>query len=122
MAAKHTENSPDQPASFEDALALLETIVQELEEGQLPLARGLARYEEGIKLLKQCYQQLEHAERRIELLNRVDSEGDAQCEPFDDSALSLEEKADARGKRRSRAADFDAPQAQDEMDEPGRLF
>jgi exodeoxyribonuclease VII small subunit len=122
MAAKETENSPAPVESFEDALAQLEAIVRELEEGQVPLALGLARYEEGVKLLKQCYQQLEHVERRIELLNRVDPEGNAQCEPFDDSALSLEEKARARGQRRSRAADSDEPQTEDEMDGPGRLF
>ena len=38
--------------------ARLEAIVAALEEGQVPLAESLARYEEGIKLLKQCYQSL----------------------------------------------------------------
>ena len=119
--AEKDENSPGSQTNFEEALAQLETIVRELEEGQISLADSLARYEEGVKLLKACYQQLEEAQRRIELLNRVDSEGNAQCEPFDDSAISLEEKAQARGRRRSRAADSDAP-TQGAMDEPGRLF
>jgi exodeoxyribonuclease VII small subunit len=107
--------------SFEENLARLETIVQALEEGKIPLAEALARYEEGVKLLKECYQALGHAERRIELLNRVDSAGRAHREPFDDSALSLEEKAQSRAKRRSRAADAPAP-AENEIDESGRLF
>ncbi len=111
-----------QRASFEEALSRLEAIVQELEEGQIPLADALARYEEGIKLLKECYQSLAHAERRIELLNHVDSEGRAESEPYDDSALSLEQKAQSRARRRSHNADSPATSPKNEIDESGRLF
>ena len=111
-----------EPADFEKALARLEAIVGALEEGQIPLADALARYEEGIKLLKQCYQSLAHAERRIELLSRVDSAGHAQSEPFDDSALSLEQKTQSRARRRSRSVDSGADSTQNEIDESGRLF
>ena len=115
--------SPD-PPTFEAALKQLDAIVQELEDGQIGLAQGLNRYEEGVKLLKQCYQLLEHAGRRIELLSRVDSEGRAHGEPFDEGALSLEEKAQARGRRRSSGKNPDSNplHAQDEIDETGRLF
>ena len=89
------ESKPAQ-LSFEHALAELETIVAQLEEGQIPLAESLARYEQGVKLLRQCYQILENAERKIELLNRVDSDGQAHSEPFDDRDASLEEKAQAQ--------------------------
>lgn len=122
MTAKNIENSGESPASFEESLAELEAIVRALEEGQIPLADGLARYEQGVKLLKACYQQLDAVERRIELLNRVDSAGTAHCEPFDDHSLSLEEKAEARGKRRSVKDDSSRPPVQDEIDGPGRLF
>jgi exodeoxyribonuclease VII small subunit len=108
---------PAPPSCFEEALARLEKIVEALEEGQVSLADSLAQYEEGIQLLRHCYQSLAQAERRIELLNRVDSEGRAHGVPFDDSALSLEEKAQARSRRRSQAAE-----EPDEMDGPGRLF
>ncbi len=97
-----SEPQPAQP-TFEQALAELETIVAELEEGQTPLADSLARYQRGVRLLRECYQLLENAERKIELLNRVDSDGQAHSEPFDDQALSLEEKHHARSRRRSRA-------------------
>jgi exodeoxyribonuclease VII small subunit len=116
------ESAGGSPVSFEDALLRLEEIVEALEEGQISLAESLSRYEEGIKLLKQCYQSLSQAERRIELLNRVDSAGKAQSEPFDDSALSLEEKAQSRSRRRSRSADSSAANQPDEIDESGRLF
>jgi exodeoxyribonuclease VII small subunit len=111
-----------QSASFEEALSRLEAIVQALEEGQIPLADALARYEEGIKLLKECYQSLAQAERRIEVLNRVDPEGHAHSETFDDSALSLEQKAQSRARRRSRDVDSPAASPQNEIDESGRLF
>lgn len=122
MTAKDSEKPNAPQTTFEDALAQLEAIVSELEEGPVPLAQGLARYEQGIKLLRQCYQQLEQVQRRIEVLNRVDSEGGAQCEPFDDRALSLEEKAASRGKRRTRSAENEAPSSEDEIDGPSRLF
>jgi len=111
-----------QPANFEEALSRLEAIVQALEEGQIPLADALARYEEGIKLLKECYHSLANAERRIELLNRVDSEGRAESESFDDSAISLEQKAQSRARRRSSNADSSATSSKNEIDESGRLF
>jgi len=120
-AAGKTQGAGAQP-TFEEALSRLETIVAALEEGQVPLAESLARYEEGIKLLKQCYQSLSAAERKIELLSRVDSAGQAQCESFDDSATSLEEKGQSRSRRRSRSVDSEPREARDEIDGPGRLF
>jgi exodeoxyribonuclease VII small subunit len=114
------ENKPAPPTCFEEALARLESIVQALEEGRISLADSLAQYEEGIQLLKHCYQSLSAAERRIELLNRVDSDGRAHGEPFDEQALSLEEKAHARSRRRSRAPEPSIEPG--EIDGPGRLF
>jgi exodeoxyribonuclease VII small subunit len=112
------------PATFEQALERLEAVVAALEDGRIPLSEALARYEEGVGLLAHCYQTLAQAERRIELLSRVDAEGRAHGEPFDDSALSLEEKAQARSRRRSRS-EIEPPRAageRNEIDGPGRLF
>lgn len=53
---------------FESALAELETIVETLEDGQLPLERSLERFERGIALSRFCHARLEDAERRVELL------------------------------------------------------
>jgi exodeoxyribonuclease VII small subunit len=122
MTAKQNEESSPAQLTFEEALAQLEAIVAELEEGRTPLAEGLAHYERGVKLLRQCYQQLEDVERRIEVLNRVDSEGRAHCEPFDDDALSLDEKVRLRGRRRTRSDNSDPGSAPNDMDGPGRLF
>lgn len=103
MPAKKSADSPaqsDEP-SFEAALARLEEIAGELEEGKLGLAESLACYEEGVKHLARCYKLLEQAERKIELLAGVDAEGNAIVRPFDDAATTFEEQTPARSKSRS---------------------
>lgn len=55
--------------TFEDALARLETVVRELEDGQLPLERALELFGEGVALSRQCQQTLEKAEQRIAILS-----------------------------------------------------
>ena len=101
MAKPTSEKDDTGELTFEQALAAIESIVRELEEGQLGLDDSLARYERGVKLLRRCHEQLQQAERRIELLAGIDAEGNPVTTPLDDAALSLEEKARQRGKRRS---------------------
>jgi exodeoxyribonuclease VII small subunit len=105
MAQRNTNDPsaepPDQQPTFEQALAQLEEIVHELEEGQIGLNEALARYEQGVKLLRQCYELLQRAERKIELLSGLDAEGNPVTEPFRDDALSLDEKAQSRSRRRT---------------------
>jgi exodeoxyribonuclease VII small subunit len=102
LTKKQPENDPPVGPSFEDNLRRLEEIVRLLEEGKLGLSDALAQYEEGVMLLRQSFELLERAERRIELLSGVDAEGRPITRPFDDTAtLSLEEKARQRSQRRS---------------------
>ena len=56
--------------SFEAALAKLEAIVDSMEQGEVPLAELLAKYEEGSKLLKVCEGRLKDAELKIEKLKK----------------------------------------------------
>ncbi len=86
-------SSPETP-SFEAALASLEAIVHDLEDGDLGLAEALARYEAGIKHLRHCYDLLEQAERKIELLTGVDAEGRAKTVPFAEDEPAAAELAD----------------------------
>jgi exodeoxyribonuclease VII small subunit len=105
--------------SFEQSLAALESIVRELEGGQLPLADSLEQYERGVQHLKRCYDQLSAAERRIELVSSVDAAGKPQAEPFEDEGgSSLEEKGARRSRRKS------APQREkgSEVDDSSSLF
>lgn len=53
---------------FESAIAELESIVKQLEGGDLPLDKSLALFERGVELSRYCHDQLGEAERRIELL------------------------------------------------------
>jgi exodeoxyribonuclease VII small subunit len=67
---------------FEEHLARLEKIVAELEGGDLTLDDSLARYEEGVKALKRCYEILRDAEKRVEILLKSD-EGELKTAPFE---------------------------------------
>ena len=53
---------------LEDAVKGLEDIVERLEKGDLPLDETLSKYEQGIKLYKQCIALLEDAEKKIQIL------------------------------------------------------
>ncbi len=59
---------------FENALARLETVVTQLEKGDLPLEGALKIFEEGIRLSKSCLKMLEEAEQKVEILLK-DKEG-----------------------------------------------
>lgn len=67
--------------SFEKSLKQLETIVQELEGGELPLERALKKFEEGMRLSKLCSAKLDDTEHRVALLMK-DSEGVVFEKPF----------------------------------------
>lgn len=71
----------DQELTFEKALERLDELVAELESGELTLEESLARYEEGRKLVGQCYKLLEHAEKRIEQVVQGE-DGALKTEPF----------------------------------------
>ncbi|MET0261473.1 MAG: exodeoxyribonuclease VII small subunit [Rariglobus sp.] len=68
--------------SFEDALARLETIVESMESGDVPLAELLAKFEEGNTLLKTCEARLKEAELKIEQLKKQ-KDGSAALAPFE---------------------------------------
>lgn len=59
--------------NFEETLDRLETLVNRLEEGNLPLEESLELFGEGIKLTKQCSKLLEQAENQINLLLEDDN-------------------------------------------------
>jgi exodeoxyribonuclease VII small subunit len=70
---------------FEKALSRLETIVTELEAGELSLDDSLKIFEEGVKLSKTCLKMLDDAERKVEILVQ-DKDGRKRIQAF-----SLEE-------------------------------
>jgi exodeoxyribonuclease VII small subunit len=71
-------------AKFEESLQRLETIVNELEKGDVPLDRALALFDEGMKLSGSCRKELEEAEGKVEIL--LKRNGKLEAEPFDAAA------------------------------------
>jgi len=65
---------------FEDALSQLEQIVRSLDAGQAKLETALESYEKGVRLLRHCHGILKNAERRIEILKKVSSDGVMETE------------------------------------------
>ncbi|NMG45512.1 exodeoxyribonuclease VII small subunit [Aromatoleum toluvorans] len=58
-------NTANSPKSFESAIAELESIVQEMETGNITLEQALEHYQRGASLLKFCQETLQAAEQRV---------------------------------------------------------
>ncbi len=80
--------------SFDERLARLEAIVAELEKGEIALEPAIARYQEGVLLLKSCRGLLEGFRKQVEVLSS-DAEGSAA--PYADDP-DVPGKSDMRGK------------------------
>jgi exodeoxyribonuclease VII small subunit len=55
-------------ATFEEQLKTLETVVERLEKGDLPLEESLTLFEQGVTLADACKSQLDAADGRIQVL------------------------------------------------------
>jgi exodeoxyribonuclease VII small subunit len=73
--------SPKPAMPFEEALQKLETIVETMESGDLPLESLIARYEEGVKLAKVCQEKLAEAELKIQQLEKT-AAGELKLKPI----------------------------------------
>jgi exodeoxyribonuclease VII small subunit len=76
MAKKKIEN-----LSFEESLSELETIVQNLEQGELSLEDSMTLFERGLNLSQASQEKLKNAEQKIQIL--LTKNGKTQLEPFD---------------------------------------
>lgn len=68
-------DAPVSSSSFERAIQRLGEIVESLEDGEQPLEESIALFEEGMALARSSQEILDRAERRIEELLAVDSQG-----------------------------------------------
>ena len=66
---------------FETALKKLETIVENLENGDLSLENALKQYEEGVRMAEVCSKRLAAAEKKVEILMKT-SGGKLKTAPF----------------------------------------
>ncbi len=119
--SSESKSAADCPPTFEQALADLEAIVHRLEEGDIGLADALQQYEQGIKHLRRCYELLEHAERKIELLTGIDAQGNPITEPFDAERSPPEEAGRRRARTTRRSPASSAPPSRD-VDDPDAVF
>jgi exodeoxyribonuclease VII small subunit len=67
--------------SFEESLKKLETIVEKLEQGDLPLEDSLKLFEEGVSLSAACKTELDAAEGKVQILIKQ-RDGSLKAEPF----------------------------------------
>jgi exodeoxyribonuclease VII small subunit len=68
--------------SFENALARLEQLTEELEDGDLSLDKSLKKFDEGIKLAAFCNNSLTEARAKVELL--LTKDGQLESVPFNE--------------------------------------
>ena len=66
--------------NLEKSLTDLEDLVEELESGDLPLEKAMQKFEEGIKLTRNCQAALKEAEQKVEIL--LQSAGGEDLEDF----------------------------------------
>jgi exodeoxyribonuclease VII small subunit len=68
MSIKEKPETEAAAAPFEAAIDKLQATVKRLESGELSLEQSLQHFEEGVRLTRQCQEQLTSAERRVEIL------------------------------------------------------
>ncbi len=85
---------------FEDELKDLETIVNQIDSGELSLDESIGAFERGVALVKSLNQKLDEVERKVELLTR-DADGKLHTGPMED--------AETPAKARRTADDDDIP-------------
>jgi exodeoxyribonuclease VII small subunit len=60
--------------SFEEAMAELEKVVEQLEQGDVPLEKAISMFQEGMALSKQCHEKLEKVEKQMDQILHDDGE------------------------------------------------
>ena len=83
--AKKTQPAPK---SFEEGMRELETILSEMENGQIGLEESLTRYERGAFLIQHCRSVLSAAQTQIEQLTRT-PEGEARLSAVEEESKPI---------------------------------
>ncbi|MBB5173067.1 exodeoxyribonuclease VII small subunit [Texcoconibacillus texcoconensis] len=64
----------EETLSFEEAMNKLESVVEKLEEGDVPLEKAIAMFQEGMELSKQCHNKLQAVEKQMDEIVKDDGE------------------------------------------------
>ena len=81
MSKKKFDTTIADNTPFEQALAELEQLVEEMERGDLSLEKSLKSFERGIALTRHCQESLQAAEQKVTMLSSPTA--DAETEPFE---------------------------------------
>ncbi len=71
---KEDEMTKEKKITFEQALAKLDEIVTQVEQGKVSLEQSIEKYAEGMELIKQCRSILAKAEKKIQVLSKGEGE------------------------------------------------
>lgn len=71
----------NQGFAFEKSLSELESLVQQMESGDLTLEQSLKAFEKGVRLTRECQQALTEAEQTVQQL--LDNNGQQETRPFE---------------------------------------
>lgn len=112
MSRKPT--NADNAPSFEEAMTRLDEIVEAMDEERMPLESMVQFYEEGVRLLSQCRQQIDNARQRVERINVLLESGgveNAELQPFDPASSTEADEAAAplNKPKKSRTSSSDDP-------------
>lgn len=75
--------SEQKNVTFESAISELETIVQQLESGDLELQQSLQLFERGIELTRQSQSRLQEAEQKVQIL--MEKQGSLELQSFSEN-------------------------------------
>jgi exodeoxyribonuclease VII small subunit len=67
---------------FEESLKKLQSIVEKMESGDLPLEEAVESYTEGVRLAQYCHRKLEEADAKVQVLMK-DLDGEWKPGPFE---------------------------------------
>jgi exodeoxyribonuclease VII small subunit len=73
----------NKPVDFENALVELESLVERLERGDVPLDEALRTFERGVALTRHCQACLQAAQQKVEIL--LKRSGEPSVQPFEDT-------------------------------------
>ncbi len=73
-----------QPQSFEAAMSELQTIVQNMEHGELSLEDSLKAFERGVQLVASSQAKLQSAEQKVQILMQQQGQQNGELAPFEE--------------------------------------
>ncbi len=89
MAKKNIPAATDETdlegVDFEAALAELESLVAQMEAGEMTLEASLSAFERGVKLTRHCQAALKNAELKVKVLTDDNTLEDLDIEDLDDA-------------------------------------